>query len=145
MSLRLEWLGIVEGAVFDARRALTLVGINQNIVYADSLPTPYQTNIVVMAADDAEGEAAGPASGSISIEIRDPAGERISSTSNKVVVERVHKDVPGSVVAVALIAIQLSQYGRYRITADLTSVGSAEPSSRLHRDIFAIPKGSGDS
>src|SRR5438105_275331 len=54
MSLQLEWLGIAEGAVFDARKALTLVGINQDIVRVSSLPTQWQTTIIVLAADDSE-------------------------------------------------------------------------------------------
>jgi hypothetical protein len=140
MSLHLEWLGIVEGAVFDSRRALTLVGINQNVLYIDDFPTPWQTNIVVMGADDVEDHSAGSNSGTISIEIRDPSDGRISSTSNKVVLERVHKEIPGSVVAVALVGLQLTRHGRYRITAELKPDKETELSSVLHRDIFVMPK-----
>jgi hypothetical protein len=140
MSLQIEWLGIAEGAVFDSRRALTLVGINQNLLYIDDFPSSWQTTIVVMAAEDGENLPDSPSSGSISIEIKDPTNGRVSSTSIKAVFERRHKDLPGSVVAVALVNFQLTRHGRYRISAELTPDGSTEPSSVLHRDIFVMPK-----
>jgi hypothetical protein len=38
MALRVEWLGLAEGSTQDARGALALVGVNQNVIQAPSLP-----------------------------------------------------------------------------------------------------------
>lgn len=140
MSLRLQWLSIAEGAVFDSRRALSLVGIDQNVLYQDKFPIQWQTNIIVLASEDADDLSESPDSGSISIEIRDPSDARISATASKIVLERKHKELPGSFVAVALVGIQLTRQGRYRIVAELTPDGSTEPSSVLSKDIFVLPK-----
>lgn len=140
MSLHMEWLGIVEGAVFDSRRALTLVGINQNILYADDFPINWQTTIVVMAAEDSEDLPESPSSASISFDITGPSGERLSSSSNKAVFTRRHTDLPGSVTAVALANLQLQNHGHYRITAELVPDDRTQPSSVAHRDIFVLAK-----
>lgn len=138
MSLELEWLGIAEGAVFDSRKALSLVGINQNIVRVGTLPAQWQTTIIVMAADDSDDAADGTVSGTLSIEIKDPSNETVSSTKNKLVVDRPQKEVPGSVVAAALVGLQLSQLGRYSVTAELTpDAGGGSPSKR-HKYIYVI-------
>jgi hypothetical protein len=138
MSLQLEWVGIAEGAVFDARKALTLVGINQNVVRVTSLPSPWQTSIIVMAADDTVSGTLGVLSGTISIEIRDPSNNVVFSTTNKVVVEPAQSDIPGSMVAAALVIMQITQAGRYRVNVVLTPEADGEEESRGHKDIYVI-------
>jgi hypothetical protein len=138
VALQLEWVGIAEGAVFDTRKALTLVGINQNVVRVASLPSPWQTSIIVLAGDDGLTGGSDILSGSISLEVKDPEDKVVFSTTNKVVVEPPEKEIPGSFVAAALVILQLTQAGRHRINVTLKPDSDEGEASVGHKDIYVI-------
>src|SRR5262245_7170339 len=55
MALRVEWLGLAEGVTQDARGALALVGVNQNVIQAPSLPHTVKEVFVLYVVDN-EGD-----------------------------------------------------------------------------------------
>jgi hypothetical protein len=148
VSLQLDWLGLAEGAVFDGRKALSLIGINQNVVRIDKFPAQWQTSVVVIASENreddsstsSENDSSTSCSGSLSIVIRDPKETIVSSNTSKVVIERRDNDIPGAFVAVALVGLQLTMHGRYRITAELTQDAESVLPSTKHTDIFVVPE-----
>lgn len=117
MAIQIQWVGLAEGSAMDSRQAITLVGFNQVIVVPNSLPHQWQTQIIVIANEDEENETK-LIRGHVIINIKDPEGDIVGSTSSFIdSAPRKFPDVPSTMLMAVFVGLELKDYGRYTVEA----------------------------
>jgi hypothetical protein len=118
MALRLEWLGIAEGSAHDARGALALLGVNQDVIQAPSLPHVQKGVLIVDVADDDGDILTEGTNLSVELKIDSPSGHTLSSSRSSVGVgKKQFPTIPATHIQIlAQTAMRFEEYGTYTIT-----------------------------
>jgi hypothetical protein len=127
--VKIEWVLLAEGLTQDARGAITVVGLNQNIQVTDVLPA--QTKRVILVHIGAsEGEFKGDEVVDLAFRfwVRSPSGEIVSvhtiQTSSEI---KSEVKISPSVDIPIQIGMALTEYGTYEIGVSVTySSGEVE-------------------
>jgi len=120
--MKLEWAFLAEGFGRDSRQAITVIGINQNVQIADSLPAITKRGVFAHITDE-EGLLKENDTVSLSLEVRSPEGRVISAQTGEASVAPVPwPDIPLGIDVVAEIVMRLHEFGRYSITVRLAHV-----------------------
>lgn len=116
MSLTIDLFVMCEGAATDARGALTLVGIGQNVVQTEELPARTSRTFAALVSEDDETERILVPGNSVEVNIRvvDPDGKSAGAVGQSLVVgEPTWPHIPSGVGAVAGLSLQLGVPGKY--------------------------------
>jgi hypothetical protein len=130
MALRIEWLGVAEGCTHDARGALTLVGVNQNVIQAPRLPHIMKEVFVLYVADeDGDGLAEGTEI-TVDFRLESPTGAILSAArSSAKLAQRTFPTIPAvhlQFVAEAMVAFD--EYGIYVVKCTVEAGGRSSVS-----------------
>src|SRR6266700_3027870 len=117
MALRMEWLGIAEGSTTDARGALALIGVNQNVIQPPSLPHTQRQVLIVHIADDSGDILVEGTNAFVELKVDSPTGSTLSSFRSAVnlakkqypTIRAVHLQV------LAEMMMRFDEYGTYVI------------------------------
>jgi hypothetical protein len=121
MALRLEWLGIAEGSANDARGALALVGVNQDVIPAPSLPHVQREVLIVHVADDDGDIFTEGTNVYVEIRVDSPTGRTLSSSRSSVSLgKKQYPTIPATHLQVlAEVMMRFDEYGTYVITCNV--------------------------
>ena len=134
--MRIEWLGIAEGAVVDGRGAFTVVGLNMNLVIAEKLPVPFVRSVILLVETDRTLDADDEVS--ISFQLTDPTGKVMSaSNATSKVAPPISPESPAFIQLIAQLGGVAREYGAYSIACDV-QVTNREPLKATKR-IFVVP------
>ena len=140
MTLQLEWLGIAEGSVIDSRGVASLVGVNQNVVTPQALPFAWSSSIYVFISEDPDNLPDNQdISATISLEILDPDGTIISSSTQTIKNQRKYPDIPVTIAVAAQIVLAIQKSGRFTIACTLRSSDSSEPLDQHKKYVYVLP------
>lgn len=140
MTLQLEWLGIAEGSVIDSRGAASLVGVNQNVVTPQALPFAWTSSIYAFVTEDPDNiPDSQEISGTVALEILDPDGTVISSSTQTIKNQRKYPDIPVTIALAAQIVLAIQKSGRFTIACTLRSTDSSEPLDRHMKYVYILP------
>jgi hypothetical protein len=134
--MRIEWLGVAEAAVADARGAMTLVGVNQNVTLAKELPVRLNRAVVVLAVDDSPADdAAGEVR--ISLTLRSPEGDELAKQETALeVTGKRFADLPGSIQLTLDLQAEASSFGTYVVECALEA-NDSEPVTAT-RELYVL-------
>jgi hypothetical protein len=145
-----DWLGIAEGVANDARGALTLVGVNQNVLIAPQFPHNDVRTIIILAVDEEGTVLTADASIDLDIQLVSPAGKVLFANHQSVNMSAASNPagIPPEVTSrgfqfVGSLSLQLTEYGRHVLSATIV-VGDAEPESRSRNLWVVRPPSSSD-
>jgi hypothetical protein len=125
--MRIEWLGIAEAAARDERGAITLVGVDQNVIVAPSLPVTKERTFLLIADD--EGISLAPGSKlTLDVSVTAPSGKVVVAAGAQEVPvgEKRYPDLPGGLKLGGDLRLQITEYGTYSIHVSLTVTASGE-------------------
>jgi hypothetical protein len=126
MTLRVDYLGIAEGAIFDARGGLAVVGFSPQALIAESLPSQLAFHLIMIAEDEDEGSKgsvllAETNTVSIKIQLTAPDGQVVFFVDQKTPLQAVRvPDLPPRMMVVAVVPFTAAKAGAYRVTLTLT-------------------------
>lgn len=128
MALSIDWLGIAEASASDARGALTLIGVGQNVIVAPSFPHREQRVLVVTALDDDGSELKGAESSvSLGLEIKAPSGKTLLANTQVVPLAQASNPsmIPADVEArgfqlVLTLNLEVTEFGAHTIRVVVT-------------------------
>jgi hypothetical protein len=125
MALRLEWLGIAEGSANDARGALALLGVNQDVIPAPSLPHVQRAVIIVHAADDDGDIFTEGTNLYVELKVDSPSGRTLSSSRSSVTLgKKQYATIPATHIQVlAEVMMRYEEYGTYIVTCNVEAPG----------------------
>jgi len=113
--MRLDWIGIAEASTTDSRGVLTLVGVNQNVAIAESLPAEVKRTVVIYLVD--EDASLQPESQlQIRVSVENPKGEEVASQEGELrIVSKPFPTLPGAIQLAIDLDLQVTEYGTYII------------------------------
>jgi hypothetical protein len=129
-------LALAEGAVNDARGALTLVGVNQRVLAPSALPFMIKQRLVLILSDEipgSTGDFGHVPGGTISIQVLDPTGSITFSANEEIKVQANKRwlDLPLVVNLIMEVDINGNSWGVYVIEVKYTPTDSDELMHRL--------------
>lgn len=114
MSIQLEWFGLAEGSTEDSRGALTLVGVNQNIIQAREFPVNVKRQFVILTGEDEGFEDLTDRRIHVTVEVTSPSGELVASAKQVVNIHgKRRKEIPGSLQLVGAMNFEVGEVGAY--------------------------------
>jgi hypothetical protein len=121
MALRLEWLGIAEGSANDARGALALLGVNQDVIAAPSLPHVQREVLIVHVADDDGDILTEGTNLYVELKVDSPSGRTLSSSRSSVTLgKKQYPTIPATHIQVlAEVMMRFEEYGSYTVTCNV--------------------------
>jgi hypothetical protein len=139
--MRFEWLGIAEASAVDARGAVALIGLNQNIEIASVVPAMVRRTVMVYAVDDPDEDRPPGSTIHVTIGIASPSGETARQEFELVTQPKNFPELPGAIQVATEFVFRAPEHGTYRVSAVI------EPSAeeRLEREIeFHVVQPVGD-
>lgn len=144
--MRCDLFVLAEGVTADARGALTLVGVNQRVIVAGSLPFSVRQKVVISLTDETQGPL-GQAfedfpNGDLSALVTDPAGTRqfVINQSFKVPKENPPEGLPKIANIIADIVISGTTYGEYTARVSFRTTDGDEEAREF--PIYVVPAAS---
>jgi hypothetical protein len=130
--IRIEWLGVAEGASNDARGALTLVGINRPITISPSLPAEIRASVVLVIELDPE-RMSDVGDVSVVIALTAPSGDEVFRGEGLMTIGAFrYTEIPGTLELAFPMLAPASEYGVYHLAATVeSSIGSAAAEKSL--------------
>lgn len=111
--MKIEWALQAEGLGQDARGALTIIGVNQNVLTVNSLPARTKRAIVLHVIEVEAGESL-----SLSVSVKDPDGVVVLAQSADMTLgEFLYTDIPAAFDVPAEMAISVEKWGTYTFEA----------------------------
>jgi hypothetical protein len=136
MALRVEWLGVAEGSTQDARGALALVGVNQNVIQAPILPHTMKEVIVLYVADDDGDTLTEGTDVTVDFRVESPNGTILSAARSAAKLsQKSFLAIPAvQLQFVAESLLRFEEYGTYtiRCTVETADRQSASEEKRLY-------------
>jgi len=136
MALRVEWLGLAEGSTQDARGALALVGVNQNVIQAPNLPHTMKEVFVLYVADDDGNTLTEGTDVTVDFRVESPNGTILSAARSAAkLTQKSFSSVPAVYLQfVAESLLRFEDYGMYtvRCTVETADGHSASEEKRLY-------------
>jgi hypothetical protein len=144
MAVTFDWLGIAEGSTNDARGALTLVGVGQNVMATAEFPHREQRVLIVTVLDEEGTELGQDAAFGITLEITSPSGRVLIATHQTLTTAQasnpvgIPPDVPGRGFQIMWsLNLEVTEYGPHIVRVEI-EIPNQEPLSRS-RKIYVVP------
>lgn len=136
--MKLRWMALAEGLGTDAKGALTLIGLSQNVFSASEYPATTKRAVLLhLAEDDASESTAGRIR--IYYSVKDPSGAVVLAQTIEVQVgARAIPDLPAHADIPAEFILTLEAPGTYRICADITWPDGSAESTEV--PLYVIPR-----
>lgn len=143
MALAIDWLGIAEASANDARGALTLIGVGQNVVVAPQLPHREQRVLVISVLDENGSDLNGRDDGiSLALEITSPSGRTLLANTQLVPLSqaanpaRIPDDVESRGFQLVLtLNLEFTELGTHKIS---TTVIAGAVEARRERRLYVV-------
>lgn len=120
--MRIGYVLLGEGLGADAKNALTVIGLNQNILMGSALPTVTK-RAVVLHLEDVDFPSGSTAE--VSFTVRAPSGRVLmAQTTGFSVGERVFDDVPVTADIPAEFMLNVTEYGPHVIVVEVRPQGA---------------------
>jgi hypothetical protein len=136
MALRVEWLGLAEGVTQDARGALALVGVNQNVIQAPSLPHTIKEVFVLYVVDDEGDTLIEGTDVTVDFRVESPSGAILTAARSaaKLSQKSVSAIPAVHLQFIAESLLRFEEYGIYavRCTVETTDQQSVSEEKRLY-------------
>jgi hypothetical protein len=136
MALRVEWLGLAEGSTQDARGALALVGVNQNVIQAPSLPHTVKEVFVLHVVDDDGDTLTEGTEVTVDFRVESPNGVILSAARSAAKLsQKSFSAIPAVYLQfVAESLLRFEEYGTYtiRCTVETANRQSASEEKSLY-------------
>lgn len=125
--MRIESVLLAEGVTTDARGALAVIGLNQNIFPTATLPAATKRAILAHIVED-PGIMQPNMRFSFSLKVSDPKGNVILAQTASVAVGQVPwPSLPATTDLPLELALNLSEYGAYRFEVEIQPPGDGAP------------------
>ena len=117
--MKLDWIIIAEGIGRDAKGALTLIGLNQNVFVAPTLPAVTKRAVVAHFVDDGDTPKSGDIL-SFKLSVISPSGETVSAQQGQAAIgQALWPDPTPTFDLPAEITINCAEYGSYRLEVEV--------------------------
>jgi hypothetical protein len=135
--MRIESVLLAEAVTADARGALAVIGINQNIFLAATLPATIKRAILAHVVED-PGIIQPNARFSFSLKVTGPRGNVILAQTASVAVANVPwPSLPATTDLPLELALNLSEYGTYRFDVEIQPPGDGDLLTG-HVDMYVV-------
>lgn len=123
--MKIDWVILAEGNTSDARGAMTLVGVGQNVVETSEVPLGVSRVVAFGVSSDVPAEA------DLVLEILNPAGEALVQQRTTLRFgERERIDVPLGAQMAAMFNVVLEEYGVYIVRCTVHTKADKSNDSR---------------
>lgn len=122
--MKLDWIILAEGFGTSANGAVTVIGINQQVIIAPSLPTTTKRGVLAHFSDSS-GTLAGQEL-DVTISVNDPNGKPLitQTAPARMTPELQWPELPTGLDIYLEIPLRLSEYGSYEISLSLKQPGA---------------------
>jgi hypothetical protein len=151
MAVTFDWLGIAEGGANDARGALTLVGVGQNVMTAAQFPHREQRVLVVTVLDEEGTELGQNAAFGMTLNITAPSGRVLIANHQTLSTDQASNpaglppDIPARGFQLVMnMNLEVTEYGPHSVHVEIEIPGK-EPLSRTRKIYVVAPPGSSES
>lgn len=118
--MNLEWIILAEGLGTDAKDAVTLIGLNQNVFMTPVLPAPTKRAVVAHLLLEDEEVFLG-ASARFAMRVEAPSGTVLSASSGGGELSPgLNPDLPSTLDIPAQMALMITEYGTHKIIVEIT-------------------------
>lgn len=141
--MRCDLFVLAEGVTADARGALTMVGVNQRVIVAGSLPFSVRQKIVISLTDEMQGPHGHDfeelPDGDLSIRVTDPSGDPQFAISQgfKMPQENLPEQGPKIANIVADVVVSGTTFGEYTVAATFRTADGGEVAKNF--PIYVVP------
>lgn len=138
--MRIEWFILAEGMGFDAKGALTVIGLNQNVLVTTALPATTKRAVIGHLVDD--GQRLSPGENlEFALSIESPSGKVISANTGRIAIdgETTFPDVPATIDLPAELAVVATEYGNYVIKLEVRPPDSTELKAEVILHVLEPP------
>ena len=120
-DMRIEWFGIAEASARDARGAMTLVGVDQNIIVAPTLPMTVPRSFVLLIDDEGETPPVGTG-GTLEFMAEAPSGRPVLAIGAQrlQVGEKQWPNLPGGIKLGFEVPLSVNEYGTHKMRVRVT-------------------------
>ena len=134
--MKIEWVLLAEGIGQDARPAMTVIGLNQNVLVAPSLPAPTKRAVIAhLVADDKPWNPGDKVT--VRFSVMSPSGQVIAAqTAQATVGEQAWSGLPASTDLPAEMLLTISEYGVHRFEVDVQTSTGEEMNGEV--DLYVI-------
>lgn len=117
--MKIEWILLAEGIGQDARPATTVIGLNQNVLVAPSLPASTKRVVIAhLVADDKPWNPGDKVT--VRFSVMSPSSQVIAAqTAQATVVEQAWPGLPASTDLPAELLLTISEYGVHRFEVNV--------------------------
>lgn len=142
MSPQVTFIGFSEGATFDARGQLALIGFSPQVHIVDQFPAQLAPTVVVIVDDDDESHTLKEGrTANVRIVVANEADEVVFFVEQATPVSEVKKSgLPGRLTLMAQFPITASKAGRYKYQATISIAGSQAPSLTAHASLRVVDR-----
>lgn len=120
--MRIGYVVLGEGIGADAKNAFTLIGLNQNVLMAGTLPAVTK-RAVVLHLEELEGLTGSTAE--VSFTVRSPSGRVLMAQSTGFAMgERIFDDIPVTADIPAEFVLNVTEYGAHVISVEVRPHGA---------------------
>jgi hypothetical protein len=148
MAVSFDWLGIAEGSTNDARGALTLVGVGQNVMAAVEFPHREQRVLIVTVLDEDGTDLGQDATFGMTFDITAPSGRVLIANHQTLTTAQasnpagIPPDIPArGIQLVWNLNLEVTEYGPHTVRVEIEIPGQ-EPLSRTRKIYVVAPPGS---
>jgi hypothetical protein len=124
--MKIAWLAMAEGVGQDAKGAFTLIGVNQDVLGADTLPATTKRAVLAhLTLDEGEPLNIGDRL-SFTFRVEGPSGKVISATSQVIGVGEPPPwpELPRTIDIPGQLVFSVEEYGEHRLTFEMTTPSS---------------------
>lgn len=137
--MKLDWLIMAEGFGLDAGGVITLIGINQNVLIATSLPTITKRALVAHVVDDSGKLSEGSQVAAV-FTATDPSGAVITRIEGKLVIrKRLLPDLPPTLDLPAEFRLTIKEFGAYTLGVEVSSADGTPATGSLTLHVMQRP------
>ncbi|MEU5968899.1 hypothetical protein [Streptomyces globisporus] len=125
----MTFMGFAEGATFDARGQLALIGFSPQVHTVEQFPAQLAPSVVVIVDDDDESQVLKDGrTASVRMVVANEAGEVVFFVEQATPIAEAKKSgLPGRLTLMAQFPITASKAGRYRYHATISVAGDQAP------------------
>src|ERR1700728_4346746 len=121
--MKLEWIILAEGLGQDAKAAVTVIGIGQNMLLSPTLPALTKRAILAHFVENGSDDAGSAVKAGdqlvFSVRVTSPSGKVITAMNTPATLApKVWPDLPASIDMPAEMVFTCPEYGRYEISVD---------------------------
>lgn len=128
--MKIEWMVLAEGLAQDSKGAFSLIGLNQNLMFADKLPTQTKRAVVVHLTGSSTDAAVEMGSASFTFALKSPEGATLIAQSGQIQgADFPFPDLPATADIPFDVVAPIPEYGTYLIQFDIRfATGETESS-----------------